>query len=229
MSTTNYNPDSMTIELEGLETTAKALGNLKSKTPAAAKVAINATAREARKRMIKAVLDHYAVNSKGIKYVKILKQNRRATNGSLTASLYIKTPKNDLGYFETSPNVALMGMAVFSGPDYFTARVLKASPMKELEGTAELSKGFLVRFNSGHVGMVQRRLGSDISSKAKPTRWRTRDGRVEQLRTMGAPSASAMHHVVFLKIEPDIEQFLQDRLETQVERVIERAQTKKGK
>lgn len=229
MSKVSYDPDSMVIELDGLETTAKALGELKSKTPAAAKVAINATAREARRRMIAAVLDRYAINSKGIKYVKVLKQDRKATNTNLTASLYIKTPKNDLGYFETNPKTALMGKTAFSGPEYFTARVLKASSMANLTGTNTKSKGFLVRFNSNHVGMVQRVLGSDVSNKAKPTRWRTADGRVEKLVTMGAPSATSMHRVVFTVLEPDVEQYLQDRLEVQVGRVIDRAAAKKGK
>ena len=231
MSKVSYDPDSMVIELDGLETTAKALGELKSKTPAAAKVAINATAREARRRMIAAVLDRYAVNSAGIKYVKVLKQDRKATNTNLTASLYIKTPKNDLGYFETNPNTPLMGRAARMGPEHFRARVLKASPMANLTGTKELSKGFLVRFNSGHVGMVQRVLGSDVSKKktTKATRWRTADGRVEKLQTMGSPSATSMHRVVFTMLEPDVEQYLQDRLEAQVERVIDRAAAKKGK
>jgi hypothetical protein len=234
MSKVSYDPDSMVIELDGLETTAKALGELKSKTPAAAKVAINATAREARRRMIAAVLDRYAINSKGIKYVKVLKQDRKATNTNLTASLYINTPRNDLAYFDTylsalSSEVPLMGMRAFSGPDYFKGRVLKASSMRDLTGTAKRSKGFLVRFKSRHVGMVQRVLGSDVSNKAKPTRWRTKDGRVEKLVTLGSPSATAMHHIAFPVVEPDVEQYLQDRLEVQVERVIDRAAAKKGK
>lgn len=226
MSKVSYDANSMTISLEGLDEIDSALGDLKAKSPAAVKVAINATAREARKRMIKQVKKRYAINSKGIKYVKVLKQNRKATNSSLAASLYIKTPRSDLAYFKVNPNKAMMGLEAFRAPEYFKGKVLRTSSMKNLRETGGFSKGFLVKFNSEHVGMVHRVLGSDVSSHAKPTRWRTKDGRVEKLQTLGSPSATAMHHVVFPIIEPDVEQYLQDRLEAQVQKVLARA--KKG-
>ena len=61
-----------TFTLEGLDTVQRALGDLQKKSPAAAKVAINATAREARKVMIAAALARYAVNSKGKEKIREL-------------------------------------------------------------------------------------------------------------------------------------------------------------
>ena len=52
MPRTVYNSGNYTITVIGEEDVARALGDLKGKTPAAIKVAINATAREARKLMI---------------------------------------------------------------------------------------------------------------------------------------------------------------------------------
>ena len=53
---------------------------------------------------------------------------------------------------------------------------------------ANLSKGFLVEFKSGHVGMVQRRIGSSsshtVTERGRP-RWRNKDGKVEKLVTTG--------------------------------------------
>ena len=178
MSRVSYDEGSMTISLEGLEDVEEKLGTLKNKSRAAVKVALNATAREARKRMIAGVKQRYAINSKGIKYVKVLRQNRKATNANLNASLYIKTPRNDLGYFRTNPKEAIMGRAALSGPEFFKAKVLKSSSMKRLTGTMSrfpdamqamsggrgFSKGFLVKFKSTHTGMVQRVIGSDVSS-----------------------------------------------------------------
>ena len=51
MSRVTYDAGNLTIEVDGLDTVAAALGDLKKKTPAAAKVAINATARQARKEV----------------------------------------------------------------------------------------------------------------------------------------------------------------------------------
>ena len=45
MSRVTYDAGNLTIEVDGLDTVAAALGDLKKKTPAATKVAINATAR----------------------------------------------------------------------------------------------------------------------------------------------------------------------------------------
>ena len=46
MSRVTYDAGTMTITVDGLEDVERALGDLKKKTPAAAKVAINATARQ---------------------------------------------------------------------------------------------------------------------------------------------------------------------------------------
>lgn len=76
-STITYNKDNLTITIEGMDEVAKALDDLKKKTPAAAKVAINATAREARKLMIAQAKARYAVNAKGAQHLKDLKTSGR--------------------------------------------------------------------------------------------------------------------------------------------------------
>ena len=112
MSNVTYNRGNLTITLEGLDTVEKALGDLRQKTPAAAKVAINATAREARKLMIAKAKARYAVNTAGRRHLKDLVQRKKATNRSLLAELRIESFRNDLGYFQTSPPV----------PTHFTGR-----------------------------------------------------------------------------------------------------------
>ena len=89
-----------------------------------------------------------------------------------------------------------------------------------------MSKGFLVKFSSGHVGMVQRRIGSKSSHTRTAKgykRWTNAKGNVEKLVTMGSPSATAMHHTVWPEVEPSVEEYLQERLQAQVERVLARA------
>ena len=65
MSNVRYNAGTMTIEVDGLDDVSAVLGDLRKKTPAVAKVAINATARQARKLMIAEAKARYAVNSAG--------------------------------------------------------------------------------------------------------------------------------------------------------------------
>ena len=60
-----YSAGSMTIEVDGLDDVVAILGDLRKKTPAVTKTAINATARQARKLMIAKAKARYAVNSAG--------------------------------------------------------------------------------------------------------------------------------------------------------------------
>lgn len=100
MSRVTYDAGTMTITVDGLEDVERALGDLKKKTPAAAKVAINATARQARKLMVAQAKARYAVNAAGRRHLKDLVQRKKATNTSLSAELHIEKMRNDLGYGE---------------------------------------------------------------------------------------------------------------------------------
>ncbi len=217
------------ISVEGLESLRDALGSLKGKAPAAAKVAINAAAREARKKMIAAAKARYAVNAAGLRHLKELKQQKRATNTSLWASLHIETPRDDLAYFQNDPNKVFSGRSVLTNaPEYVRARVLKTSPMTQLYGSSTWGKGFLAKFKSGHIGMVQRVIGSssgNTRTESGAERWRNKSGRVEKLVTMGAASASAMHGKVWGEVEDEVAAYLEWRLQERVQQIIERAKS----
>ena len=233
MSNVRYNAGTMTIEVDGLDDVSAVLGDLRKKTPAVAKVAINATARQARKLMIAEAKARYAVNSAGKRHLSDLVQRKKASNSSLSAELRIASYRNDLGYFQTRPNRPFMGHDVAQAPEYFTARVLKTSPMKPLTGKDRLSKdrlskdrlskGFLVEFKSGHVGMVQRIVGTGrfhytVRSGALSTS--------DKMQTMGSPSAAAMHSTIWPEVEPEVELFLAAKLTERAEQVLARAKRK---
>ena len=225
MSSITYDAGNMTITVDGLDTVERALGDLKRKTPAAAKVAINATAREARKLMIAKAKARYAVNAAGKRHLKDLVQRKKATNKSLSAEIHIAKMRNDLGYFLTNPPYPThyTGTQWVNGPDVWYGKVLKASSMKPLPGEGNRGKAFLAEFKSGHIGMVQRVIGSssgnNLTAKGRPRR-RNADGNVEKLVTLGSPSATAMHRTIWPEVEPDVEEFLHDRLNAQVQKVL---------
>lgn len=231
-----YQGNEIIIGLEGMNEVERILGNLKAKSPAVAKTALNSTARYTRREMIKHAKARYAVNAAGARHLNDLSQKkgkgRVATNKSLTAALFIETMRNDLGYFKTNPSTPFMGTNVFRGPDVFTGKVLKTSGMKALTGTGHLSKGFLLKFaNNGnaHIGMVQRVLGSRsryTKTRAGHPRWRSKSGKIEKVQTMGSPSATAMHSTIWPEVESGVEDYLMDALITRAYRVLELAQAK---
>lgn len=224
MSTVRYDAGNMSLALEGLEDVRDALGELSKKTPAAVKVAINAAAREIRKEMIESAKKRYAINDKGIKQLKQLKRVRLATNARLETTLRITSMRNDLAYFQMNPNKPFMGADVLKAPEYFQGKVLKASQMHNLDESGKLSKGFLVEFKSGHVGAVQRVKGTGkfhYTERSGAPSWS------DKMQTMGSPSATAMHHVIWQEIEPKAERILLEQLEKQVMKIKTRAQLKK--
>lgn len=234
MSGVKYGRGNMSFTLYGLEDVYRALGDLGSKTPAAAKVAINAAARETRKLMIARAKARYAVNAAGQRHLKDLKQKRKATNNRLGAMLYISSLRNDLGYFKTTPRhpTHFTGNAWRHGPSVWKGKVLKSESMKPLPGQGNRSKAFLAEFKSGHVGMVQRVVGSKsrntTTQKSGKPRWRNRQGKVEKLVTLGSPSATAMHNMIWPGTEPEVAAYLLNRLDLQVQKVLQKARNRRA-
>lgn len=153
------------------------------------KNAVNQTATRAKNMMVRQARLRYAVNSAGRRHLNALKIRNRATTQNPTAEIFISSRRNDLGDFQSNPSVPHMGTSWVLSPEFHTSRVLKKNPMAPLTGGqtdyGQASKGFLVKFDSGHVGMVQRILGR-TATNPKPTRWRNKNGIVEKLYTMSA-------------------------------------------
>src|SRR5699024_333570 len=83
-----YDAGSMSIMLDS-EQVERALGDLKGRTPAALKVAVNRTARQARAMMLDDVKERYDLNAAGRRLIQDLKMRKAATNRSLEARLGI--------------------------------------------------------------------------------------------------------------------------------------------
>jgi hypothetical protein len=226
---TSYDASTITVAVDD-EEVSRALGVLADKTPAALKVAVNTTARQARKLLLTEVKNRYDLNTAGKRMIEDLRQRQKATNRRPTAILAIMKGdlgafRADLGYFRTSPTKPYMGGNIRNAPPTFQAHVLKGNPMISLGGTSEKSKGFLVRFKSKHIGMVQRRLGvpadKDYTESGKK-RWKPN----EKLVTMPSPSGSAMHRTVWEMQEQTVEQMLRDNAERRVRQLIATAKRK---
>lgn len=233
MSKVTYDPKDLTITVAGVEDIEKQLGDLKHKTPAAMKFAINATARKTRKLMLDRAKARYAVTAKGREHIDELMQKRKARNTSLLAELYIISREIDRSYFEHSPIRAFEGPAVRWAPKHFKSRILKSSPMRDFtagyrSGPGDVSKAFLLTFKSGHVGMVQRDIGSESDNlttiKNRRPRWiPPGKKKPEKLVTAYAPSGPAMHNTIWPDVEPTAAEVLQEQLQRRVDMILAKA------
>lgn len=229
-----YDAGTTTIGVNAEEVSQR-LGELRRKTPAVIKVAVNATARETRKEMLRRVLKRYALTAKGKERAKGLKQKVKATNASPAAVLWIggiNGARADLAYFQHRVTVPHPGLSWKTGPTVFKARVLRSGGLHDLTGDGAYSKGFLAKFvNDGthqHIGMIQRHFGAEskrTTTAAGARRWRSKSGVVEQTRTYSSPSGTAQHHTVWEKEDVHVyaENTLNDRLEKQIAKVMAKA------
>lgn len=229
-----YDAGTTTIGVNANEVKRR-LGELQRKTPAVIKVAVNATARETRKEMLRRVLKRYALTAKGKQRAKGLKQKVKATNADPAAVLWIggiNGARADLAYFQHRVTVPHPGLSWQTGPTVFKARVLRSGGLHDLTGDGAYSKGFLAKFvNDGthqHIGMIQRHFGAEskrTTTAAGARRWRSKSGVVEQTRTYSSPSGTAQHHTVWEKEDVHVyaENTLNDRLEKQIAKVMAKA------
>lgn len=234
-----YDAGTTTIGVNAKEVSQR-LGELRRKTPAVIKVAVNATARETRKEMLRRVLKRYALTAKGKERAKGLKQKVKATNADPAAVLWIggiNGARADLAYFQHRVTAPHPGLSWRTGPTVFKARVLRSGGLHDLGGGpierngttfGQGSKGFLAEFKSGHVGMIQRHIGKEserTTTKSGAPRWRSASGVVETTQTYGSPSGTAQHHTVWEKEDVHVyaENTLNDRLEKQIAKVMARA------
>lgn len=234
-----YDAGTTTIGVNAAEVSQR-LGELRRKTPAVIKVAVNATARETRKEMLRRVLKRYALTAKGKERAKGLKQKVKATNADPAAVLWIggiNGARADLSYFQHRVTVPHPGLSWQTGPTVFKARVLRSGGLHDLAGGpierngvtfGQGSKGFLAEFKSGHVGMIQRHIGKEserTTTKSGARRWRSKSGVVETTQTYGSPSGTAQHHTVWEKEDVHVyaENTLNARLEKQIAKVIAKA------
>ena len=184
MSKVTYDRDSLTLTVDDTQV-AEALGELKGKTPAVLKVAINRTARQARKDIIADSKARYDLTARGKEKLKQLQMRKKATNAVLLAELRQSDEglPLDYAYFRHTPTTVFKGRNVRNAPKYVRGRVLKGQAMRKLadgvsEAYGKVSKGFLVEFKSGHIGMVQRDIGSRSQSNitARGYGWRGGSG-----------------------------------------------------
>ncbi len=219
----------LTIDDTGVE---RALGSLYRKAPAVLKVAINRTARQARKDLIAEAEKRYALTVRGKARLRLLKLRKSATNTSLVAELRQGDEGLTLNasYFQHSPTVPRMGVAALHGPAFQRVQTLKGGPMEELAETAGASKGFLIRVSNtknDHLMFAQRLLGSSTSNTTTKTgkhRWRNAAGDVEKAYDVNRIGASSQQRAVWHRgVDTAAAENLEHFLEQRIRQVIEAA------
>lgn len=235
MSGITYDADTMTVTVDDSEV-QKGLGDLAAKAPAVMKVAINKTARQARRDEISEAEKRYAYTPRGKKKLQGLKQKKRATNSDLenVHKQNDEGKKLDISYYQHTPTTPRMGAdAVLNNPRYFRARVLRSEGYKNLIAETNRSKGFLVDITNpeagtDHIAMLRRKLDKttdNFKTNTGADRWIPKGKtKPEALDTMMRPGASSAQRKVWdMTVEEKAEENLQENVTQRMEQVIAKA------
>lgn len=177
-----------------------ALGNLKSESRKVLKNAVNATAKQAQTDLASKAKETYAVK-KG-RFTKAMKLDK-ATESRQVATVRITGEQLELHDFKASPTSYRTGG---SRPDVVKAKVLLSSAMKPLE-KGDL-KAFLVKFQSGHVTIAQRRGKSRLP--------------VKKLLSNSIPKMVGNQEKVYGVVEPHIYSNLMDNIMKEISKVVDK-------
>lgn len=175
----------------------KRLGSMSGQARPVLKRALNLTAKRARKMLAQEAQKKYAVKQGAVnKGMKI----KNATNRKLDAVINVTGRPNELKGFKVSPSKYRTGN---DRPDVVKAKVIKATPLKELIRPRDHVKAFIVKFKSGHVTLAQRRGEARLPIDTKYS--------VSNPQMVGAKR-------VYGLLRPDIAEMLEAEIERQIDR-----------
>ena len=174
-----------------------ALGDMKSESRKVLKNAVNATAKQAKTQLAEKARKTYVV--KKTKFTKAM-STKNATAAKPTATIEITGEQMELKDFKVSPAT----YKPQNRPSVTKAKVLLSSALKGLDRGS--IKAFIVKFQSGHVSVAQRK------SKARYP--------IKKLLSNSIPKMVGNQEKVFGVVEPDIYDNLMKNIQTEIGKVL---------
>lgn len=198
----------------------KKLKNLKSQAPSVLAKALNQTAKNARKELQTKAKEEYTV--KAGKFNKAMKINN-AKKSRLTAVITSEGKPLQLSKFKTR----------FNKGDAAEAKGLKKHKLKPFvlggaDNEGKDLKGFIAKFSSGHIALVQRVPGKYMKGKEPGTigegkRKRVRKKGVQAIKefySVSIPKMIGSEENVYGVVEPNIESNLKKNIDLQIAKLL---------
>ena len=195
------------ISLDDLQNLERDLGIAKDKSKYILRAAINQSAKDVEKRMVKDAAKRYALNKGGQAAYKKINKIKKATVGDLAAIITASgSPLEMLDYKVNNRTYYPGGRGA---PKQIKGRVLKQSRYKPL-AAAPGYKAFIVKYKSGHLAVAERVPGTRMRGSSK-----------EAVRSLYSISLSKSEEVVFKKnIDADVYDILAKNIQEQIARFL---------
>lgn len=203
------------IELNAdmLQMVDKALGDLKSESRKVLKKAINETAKQAKKDLLKKTREEYTVKAAVLNKAT---EKHNATLSNLEATIKVKSASRELLDFKT--RVSKQGVK---------AQILTSSSMKLLQSQkGNRAKAFLTQFQSGHKAIVQRQEGQKYKTARGQRKRMEKYGphadmtQIKKLLSVSAPKMIGDEKRVLGILRPKIYDNLMDNIQKEIDKTL---------
>lgn len=200
------------VEMQDLTKIEAALGMMKDKSKMVLRSAINNAAKQTEKRLVNEAHARYKYHDgkSGIKKANTVK---KAKVSNMTAIIEAKGPANELLDFNVQPRTYYP--AGRGAPKWIRSRGRRDSKLTRVArrptASGDKYKGFVVRYQSGHLAVVERVPGKKMKSKPHKEA-------IESLYSIATPK---MEEVVYKdEISDDMYDLLQQSIQTQILRYL---------
>ena len=175
------------VNMQDLTRIEQALGMMKDKSAIVLRSAINSAAKDIEKQMIKGAKKRYVLKEGAAGFKAAHKPIRKATTRSLTATIRVVGPVEELTDYMISPPTYFPGSK--GAPSWIKAKVKRSGRLQGMAlrkgGAGDQYKGFVVHYTSGHEAFAERVPGSRMRGKDK-----------EKIRSLHAPSKPKAEEMV---------------------------------
>lgn len=199
------------VEMPSLKELQASLGQTKDKSKTALKAAINATAKDLKKKMMKGARDRYKMSGNLRAEMSGANKIKSATVRNLTAEVQVTSGVGELYDYDVKPRGYTPGG--MGRGTWVSGRVMKSGGYKRLAlrpGSGDQYKGFVVQYQSGHLAIAQRVPGKMMRNGAK-----------EAIKSLSANSITKDEEIVYREeLESSVEEELYAEIIKQVERAL---------
>lgn len=200
------------ISVPSIQSVEQQMLTQKEKAPVALQRAINSTITQVSKMVAKEAKEKYIIKQPEVKKtLKLKKANRRDLTGIVSSS---DNKKIRLYGFKVTPKEIITDPA--KKPEVYLARAKKRVADKEMGGSYDRSKAFVVQMRNGHPGIFQRMLGV---YRKNPRPGRKKDEKIAELYSLSIPSMIKSQDVAFA-IQSKGQKYLEAQVQKEIRRVM---------
>lgn len=199
------------ISVPSIQNVEQQMLTQKEKAPVALQRAINSTITQVSKMVAKEAKEKYIIKQPEVKKtLKLKKATRRDLTGIVSSS---DNKKTRLYGFKVTPKEIITDPA--KKPEVYLARAKKRVADKEMGGSYDRSKAFVVQMRNGHPGIFQRMLG--VYRKSAPRQ--EKDEKIAELYSLSIPSMIKSQDVAFA-IQSKGQKYLEAQVQKEIRRVM---------